>query len=68
MRLTAAILAVLQALLCTAALAGELSPDLRGLIEHFQAHRRVAVGYLRTQNGDLVLTNLDKSGAHSLYP
>ena len=21
-----------------------------------------------TQNGDLVLTNLDKSGAHSLYP
>ena len=53
MRVTAAILAVLQGLLCTAVLGGELSPDLRSLIEHFQAHRRVALGYLRTQNGDL---------------
>ena len=60
MRLTGAILAVLQALLCTAALAGELSPDLRGLIEHFQAHRRVAVGYLRTQNGDLGAVEIER--------
>jgi hypothetical protein len=53
MRVTAAILAVLQVLLCTAALGGELSPGLRSLIEHLQAHRRVALGYLRTRNGDL---------------
>jgi hypothetical protein len=53
MRMTAAIVGALQVLLCTAAPCGELSPELRGLIEHFQAHRRVAIGYLRTQNGDL---------------
>ena len=60
MRLTVAILAVLQALLCSAALSGELSPDLRGLIERFEAHRRVAVGYLRTQNGDLGAVEIER--------
>ena len=60
MRLTVAILAVLQALPCTAALSGELSPDLRRLIEHFQAHRRVAVGYLRTHNGDLGAVEIER--------
>jgi hypothetical protein len=48
-----ALLAGLQILLCFGAQARDLPPDLRTLIEGFQAYRRVAIGYLRTQNGDL---------------
>jgi hypothetical protein len=42
------------------ALARELPPDLRRLIEGFQAHRRVAIGYLRTQNGDLGAAEIER--------
>jgi hypothetical protein len=54
------LLAALQVLACAGALAGDLSPDLRALIEGFQAHRRVAIGYLRTQNGDLGAVEIER--------
>jgi len=57
---TLAIVATLQALLCAGALARELPPDLRALIEGFQAHRRVAAGYLRTHNGDLGAVEIER--------
>ena len=65
MRVRVAIMAVLTALLCmgalgTGALARELPPDLRSLIKGFQAHRRVASGYLRTQNGDLGAAEIER--------
>jgi hypothetical protein len=59
MRVTIAMLAALLAL-TGAALAAELPSDLRGLIEGFQAHRRVALGYLRTQNGDLAAVEIER--------
>ena len=59
MRVTTAVLAVL-ALLGATALAAELSPGLRTLIEDFQSHRRVAIGYLRTQNGDLGAIEIER--------
>ena len=43
----------ITALAVVAALASDVAPELRALIEDFQAHRRVAVGYLRTDNADL---------------
>jgi len=60
MRVTMAIVAVVATQLCTGAQARELPPDLRSLIDGFQAHRRVAVGYLRTQNGDLGATEIER--------
>ena len=60
MRMRVAIVAALTALLCAGALARELPPDLRSLIEGFQAHRRVAIGYLRTQNGDLGAAEIER--------
>jgi hypothetical protein len=60
MRLTLAMLVALTALLCVGAVARELSADLRPLIEGFQAHRRVALGYLRTQNGDLGAAEIER--------
>lgn len=45
---------------CAAAQARDLPPDLRALIEGFQAYRRVAVGYLRTQNGDLGAVEIER--------
>lgn len=60
MRVRMAIAAVLTTLLCADALARELPPDLRSLIEGFQAHRRVAIGYLRTQNGDLGAAEIER--------
>lgn len=57
---TMAILATLQVLSCAGALARELPPDLRALIEGFQSHRRVAIGYLRTQNGDLGAIEIER--------
>jgi hypothetical protein len=59
MRLRFATLAALLAL-TGAALAAELSSDLDGLIEGFQAHRRVALGYLRTQNGELAAVEIER--------
>jgi len=53
MRVKLAFAMMVAVLQCGAALARELPQELRSLIEGFQAHRRVAVGYLRTQNGDL---------------
>jgi hypothetical protein len=53
-------LAVVLVLTGAGALAGEWSPDLRALIENFQAHRRVAIGYLRTQNGDLGAVEIER--------
>lgn len=60
MRVTMALMAGLQILLGTGALARDLPPDLRGLIEVFQAHRRVAIGYLRTQNVDLGAVEIER--------
>jgi hypothetical protein len=60
MRAAVAFVAALQVLLCVAALARDLPPDLRGLIENFQARRRVAAGYLRTQNADLGAVEIER--------
>jgi hypothetical protein len=43
-----------------AAFAGELSAEQRGLIEGFAAYRRVAIGYLRTQNADLGAVEIER--------
>jgi hypothetical protein len=60
MRMKVACLAALLVLPGAVASASELSPDLRSLIERFQAHRRVAVGYLRTQNNDLATVEIER--------
>jgi hypothetical protein len=60
MRTRLTLVAALTALLCVGALARALPPDLRPLIEGFQAHRRVAIGYLRTQNGDLGAAEIER--------
>ena len=60
MRVTMVLLAGLQVLLCCAAVARDLPSDLRALIEGFQAHRRVAIGYLRTQNVDLGAVEIER--------
>jgi hypothetical protein len=60
MRVTGSLLVVLAMWPGAAALARDLPPDLRPLIEEFQAHRRVAVGYLRTQNGDLGAVEIER--------
>ena len=53
-------LAALLMLLPSLALARDLPSDLRALIENLQAHRRVALGYLRTQNGDLAAVEVER--------
>jgi hypothetical protein len=50
----------LQVLLCGGLLAKELPADLRGLIEGFQSYRRVAIGYLRTQNVELGAVEIER--------
>jgi hypothetical protein len=55
-----AILLALQVWLSADALARELSPNLRALIEGFQAHRRTALGYLRTQNAELGAVEIER--------
>jgi hypothetical protein len=40
--------------------ANELSLELRGLIESFSAHRRAAIGYLRTENFDLGAIEIER--------
>lgn len=57
-RLRAALAIIALAL--GSALASEVSPQLRTLIEDFQAHRRVAVGYLRTNNVDLAAFEVER--------
>ena len=58
MRLTAAL--VIMALAMGTTLASDVAPQLRSLIEDFQAHRRVAVGYLRTNNADLAAFEVER--------
>jgi hypothetical protein len=41
-------------------LASDVAPQLRTLIEDFQTHRRVAVGYLRTNNVDLAVFEVER--------
>lgn len=59
MRVTGTMIAALL-MLGPAASAAELSPELRSLIEGFQAHRRTAMGYLRTQNADLGAVEVER--------
>src|SRR5690349_18111402 len=56
------VVTVLLALLLLPGLAAatELPADLRVLIENLQARRRVALGYLRTQNGDLAAVEIER--------
>ena len=42
------------------ALAGELTPELRTAIDGFAAHRRVAMGYLRTDNPELAAIEIER--------
>jgi hypothetical protein len=42
------------------ALAGELTPELRTAIDGFSAHRRVAMGYLRTDNPELAAIEIER--------
>ena len=42
------------------ALAGELAPQLRTAIDGFSAHRRVALGYLRTDNPELAAIEIEQ--------
>lgn len=55
-------IAVLAGLLAFSAVAqaGELLPEQRRLFEGFAAHRRVAIGYLRTQNADLGAVEIER--------
>ena len=60
MRMKVAFLAALLVLPGAVGFASELAPDLRSLIERFQAGRRVAAGYLRTQNSDLGTVEIER--------
>jgi hypothetical protein len=65
MRLRIALTIGLYALLCMGAPIGNaqprnLPPDLLTLIEGFQAHRRTALGYLRTQNVELGAAEIER--------
>lgn len=60
MRFVMALLAAMSILGGSAAVARDLPPDLRSLIENFQSLRRVAAGYLRTQNGDLGAVEIER--------
>lgn len=55
------LIASLQVLLCTGVWARDLPDDLRPLFEGFQAHRRVAIGYLRTQNIELGAVEIERA-------
>jgi hypothetical protein len=54
------LIAAMQVLLCVGAMARDLPSDLRPLIDGFQAHRRVAIGYLRTQNNELGTIEIER--------
>ena len=51
--------AALLALTSGVAVARDLPAELRALIEGLQAHRRVALAYLRTQNSDLAAVEIE---------
>lgn len=51
---------VLAALCLGQAFAAELTPAQRTLLDGFAAHRRVAIGYLRTGNADLGSIEIEK--------
>jgi hypothetical protein len=53
-------LQIVAAVGAPSASAGELSAELRTLIEGFQAHRRVAIGYLRNGNVDLGVVEIER--------
>jgi hypothetical protein len=55
-----ALVAGLLVVLCMGAPARELSSDLRPLFDGFQAHRRIALGYLRTENTDLAAVEIER--------
>ena len=42
------------------ALSKELAPELRGMIDTFSAHRRIAIGYLRTDNPELGTIEIER--------
>ena len=61
MNAIARIACVLIVALTTApVIAGELAPQLRNLLEHFQESRRVASAYLRTRNIDFGAMEIEK--------
>ena len=60
MHIAVTVLSVLLTLLPGYAPARDLPGELRVLIEDFHAHRRVALGYLRTQNGDLAAVEIER--------
>jgi hypothetical protein len=61
MQMRMALIAVMQTvLLCISAAARELPLDFRPLFEDFQTHRRIAVGYLRTQNVELGAIEIER--------
>ena len=51
---------VLAALCFGPVLAAELSPAERTLLDGFAAHRRIAIGYLRTGNAELSAIEIEK--------
>jgi hypothetical protein len=53
-------LVALQVLLCAAVQAAELPSELRPLFDGFTANRRVALGYVRSQNGDLSAVAIER--------
>jgi hypothetical protein len=60
MLLRIALVVTLQATAVLAVAARDLAPELGVLLENFQAHRRVAIGYLRTQNPELGATEIER--------
>lgn len=55
------LLAIALVLLSAAtAPAAELTPEQRTLFDGFAAHRRVALGYLRTGNADLAAVEIER--------
>jgi hypothetical protein len=59
MNLIGIAVAAVLALTSGVAVARELPAELRALIEGLQAHRRVALAYLRTQNNDLAAVEIE---------
>jgi hypothetical protein len=53
-------MALLTVFTFAGAVARDLPQELGSLVEGFQAHRRAAIGYLRTQNSDLGATEIER--------
>jgi hypothetical protein len=57
----ARLLALVVLALCIGqALSKELAPELRSMIDGFLAHRRIAIGYLRTDNRELGAVEIER--------